>query len=134
MLNDHDKFKYKKSNWKRKTKRILEVVSKIFEDVYYGRRPNMHDVWDYAEELVELGNQALSLNEEASRLKKAPRVLADIARGANKVESASKHLKEVATSIGMPEDIPSFISPLIHKAAEERTTLEDVLATEDREK
>jgi hypothetical protein len=60
-------------------------------------------------------------------------VFTDIAHGANKIESASKHLKEVTMTIGMPGDMPVFQSPLVHKAAEPRTTLEDVLATEDKE-
>jgi hypothetical protein len=131
-MNEHANFKYKKSNWKRRTKRVLEVVTKMFEDVYYGRRPNMHDVWDYAQELVGLGVQAVELNEAATTLRKSARVFTDIAHGANKIESASRHLKEVAMSIGMPGDIPEFVSPLVHKAAEPRTTLEDVLATEDK--
>jgi hypothetical protein len=132
MVTEHDAFKHRKSNWKRETKRVLEVVSRMFEDVYYGRRPNMHDIWDYAHKLVSLGTVAIALNEQAGRLKKSDRVFVDIARGANKIESASKHLKQVTTAVGMPEDIPVFASPLVHKAAEERTTLEDVLKTEDK--
>ena len=92
----------------------------------------MHDVWDYAQELVNLGVQAVTLNGAASDLRKSDRVFTDIAHGANKIESASKHLKHVSTSIGMPEDIPEFVSPLVHKTSEPRTTLEDVLATEDK--
>jgi hypothetical protein len=132
MITEHDSFKHRKSNWKRKTKKVLEVVTKMFEDVYYGRRPNMHDIWDYAHELVTLGTMAMELNEQATQLRKSPRVFVDIAHGANKIESASKHLKEVTTAIGMPGDMPVFTSPLIHKAAEQRTTLEDVLKTEDK--
>ena len=130
-MNTHDKFKYRKSNWKRKTRKHLEVITKMFEDIMYGRRPNMHDIWDYAQKLIELGAQSVVLNEDAAKLHKADRVFIDIAYGANKIESASKHLKEVTLTLGMPDDVPVFVSPLIHKAAEPRTTLEDVLNTKE---
>jgi hypothetical protein len=132
MASEHDKFKYRKSNWKRKTKRTLAIVTKMFEDIAYGRRPNMHDLWTYAHELVAIGQTALDLSNEATRLRKSPRVTRDIARIANMIENASTHLREVSKTIGMPPDLPVFISPLIFDATPETTTLEDVLASEDK--
>jgi hypothetical protein len=133
MPNEHDVFKYRKSNWKRKTKKVLEVVTKMFEDIAYGRRPNLHDIWAYAHELVAIGQTALDLSNEATRLRKSRRVLRDIARIANMIESSSQHLRTVSETIGMPPDMPVFISPLIFDAAPEETTLEQVLASEDKQ-
>ena len=130
--NDHDVFKYRKSNWKRKSKKVMDTVTKMFEDIAYGRRPNLHDIWTHAHDLVALGQTAIELNEMATTLRKSKRTLQDISRAANLIESASQHLQAVSQTIGMPSDMPTFVSPLIFEASVETPTLTDVLSSEDK--
>lgn len=125
---------YAKSNWKRKCKRMLNIMGKTFEDVYYGRRPNMFDLLDYAEKLHALGMTGVGLNDQLVKAEFGKRAKQDISKVLRRIELTSKHLVDVAEKFGMPmSDTPQFVNPLVLELADPLSSYEELMSTKDRE-
>ena len=125
---------YTKSNWKRKCRRMLSIMGKTFEDVYYGRRPNMFDLLDYAEKLHALGMAGVGLNDQLVKAGFGARAKQDISKVLRRIEVTSKHLVDIAEKFGMPmADTPQFVNPLVLELADPLSSYEELMSTKDRE-
>lgn len=116
--HEHRKFKYAKANWKRRARKVMDLVNTVLLEIKYGRVPRFSDLWDLADELVELGERADKLNRRSTELYKSERVIKDISRVANRLEIVSSQLGDVSEKLGMPKGIPVYESPFASEPQE----------------
>lgn len=122
-----------KSNWKRRCKRVMVTVGKMFEDTYYGRRPDMFDLLDHVEVIYKLGMHGVELNTKLVEADFGIRARADVCKILRRLEVTSKHLREVAEKFGMPmEGTLQFVNPLLNQLADPVSDFEAMMTTEDK--
>lgn len=125
---------YAKSVWKCKVRKRLNKLGKVFEDAYYGRRPDMYDMLDEVDFLVIDGNKGVDINTTLVDLQFSKHAIQDLRKVLRKIEVTSKHLIEVLEKFGMPvADMTQFVNPLVHDLADPITSYEDLMSTKDRE-
>ena len=99
-----------------------------FEDVYYGRRPNLYDVLDLAKELFELGQRGEEIHKLAVDDEQSEQVKQDVVKGLRFIETTSRHLHEVSEKAGFPvKDTPVYINGLTYKQVDAPPTYEEVV-------
>jgi hypothetical protein len=122
-----------KSNWKRRVKGLMDTLGKVFEDVMYGRRPNMFELLTFLERVDTTAMFGVGLHGKMLEARFSKRTLQDLNKTLRKLELAAQHLVGICEKYGMPVgSTPQFVNPLLNEEADPETTYEDMMSTQDR--
>jgi hypothetical protein len=101
----------------------------VFEDVYYGRRPNLYDLLDLAKHLHDLGLRGEEIHKLAVEDEQTEAVKQDVIKGLRFLETTSRHLQEVAEKAGFPtKDTPVYINSMVYKQVDAPPSYEEIVA------